>query len=148
MMNRFTFSDQRGQALIEAALVIFFLVPIMLGVIDLSTILQDYQELATAADAGAAYAAWNTATLTDLADTTTAACASNSAGSCGAWTLCTGSNSTLSVSLATAADTEYTNDTGTKVTVTVKCTVNYPISASFLPKSVTLSSAVAKRVHP
>jgi Flp pilus assembly protein TadG len=151
MMKRSLFSDQRGQALIEAAVAIIFLIPIMLGAVDLGAVLQDYQELATAADAGAAYAASDGSnTDADLAGTQTYACGVNQpggTGSCSAssWrSFCQGG---LGVTLGPPTDDTYGGDS---VTVSVECTVVYPIPLPALPKSitsVTLQNSVTKRVH-
>ncbi|HZQ19564.1 MAG TPA: TadE/TadG family type IV pilus assembly protein [Terriglobales bacterium] len=91
--------DERGQALVEFAMVIGFLVIFVVGILEMSLFLYNYAWLTDAAKEGVRYAIVHGASGSNPAGPT------GTSGTSSSWSQCTNSNSSSAPSVASAVKT-------------------------------------------
>jgi Flp pilus assembly protein TadG len=131
-MNRRSKRNQRGQAMVESALIMMIFLPMLIGIMDFGQFLYLHQSLAERVRAGARYGAVHT--FTDGSDIANVAIYNDPAGaSNGATpvlpnlTSTAGQNGTVTATLTDAG----TDDARIRVTIT-----NYPYYFLLLPSSL------------
>jgi Flp pilus assembly protein TadG len=136
--------DERGENLVESAVVFSLLLTLVLGMVDFGLLLQGYITVAGAANAGATYGAASLANANDLNGIRTAATAVSSN-----WSCANNLDNTPSVQRAALVSDGVPLPTGngtySKITVTVTCQVNDLLQLS---GPVRVSQSVTRRVHP
>ncbi|HEY7306979.1 MAG TPA: TadE/TadG family type IV pilus assembly protein [Bryobacteraceae bacterium] len=147
--SRHGLGEERGQSLVETALVSPILLLLLLGIVDFGWFAYNYIELANAANAGVHYAAQNTATAadtpaiqaamnSDAANMTSISPTVSMACTCSDGTAVTCTNYVACTVPARLIDT---------VTVTATKTVSPLVNWPGIPNSVTLHSSAVMQVE-
>jgi Flp pilus assembly protein TadG len=142
--RRRAWRDERGENLVESAVVFSLLLTLLLGMVDFGLLLQGYITVANAASAGATYGSASTANANDLTGITNAAVSVSSHWSCA--NNLDGTPSVQRTALVSDGVPLPTgNGTYSKITITVICQVNDLLQLS---GPVRVSQSVTRRVHP
>lgn len=128
--------SERGQSLVEGALLSVILMALVLALIDFAFILYAYIGTVSAANAGASFAASSTAAANNLAGITAAALAETDTWNC--------IGGQPSVSRAVTTDAYGFS----MVSVTVSCRVSNLIAIPGSFNAVTVSNTATRRVRP